>query len=173
MGNSIQEKPVEVGIFNTVDAAQDAVNGLLASGFTKEHITVVCSDETIAELFHEFDHQKPAGSHTTAAAVIGSTIGATLGGLSAFASVVATGNPTLWATGPISVWGGGVAGGLVGAMMTRGVEKEIANFYQQAVIEGQILVAAEDSGPGSDVTLARAAQILADAGATPLPLAEG
>jgi hypothetical protein len=173
MDTLIQDRPVEVGSFNTVDAARTAVQGLLAAGFTTEHITVVCSDETKADLFHEFEHQKPAGSHAAAATAIGSTIGATLGGLTAFATVLATGNATLWAAGPISVWGGGVAGGLVGAMMTRGVEKELANFYQQAVIDGQILVAAEDNSPNSEASLARAAKILADAGAKPLSLPEG
>jgi hypothetical protein len=62
---------------------------------------------------------------------------------------------------------------LVGAMMTRGVEKELANYYQQAVVDGQILVAAEDPGPNHTAALARAAKILSDAGAKPVPLPEG
>jgi hypothetical protein len=80
------------------------------------------------------------------------------------------------ATAGIAAWAGGVAGGLFGAMMSRGVERELANFYQQAVIDGDILVAVEvheDSSamPGRD--LARASQILAEAGAKPLKLPEG
>ena len=86
---------------------------------------------------------------------------------------MATGSLTLWAAGPITAWAGGVAGGLVGAMMTRGVEKELANFYQQAVVSGQILVAAEDHGPDCQERLTTAAQILADAGAVPMPMSEG
>jgi hypothetical protein len=58
-------------------------------------------------------------------------------------------------------------------MMTRGVEKELANFYQQAVLNGQILVAAEDHSHDGGHRLATAASILADAGAQPLPLREG
>jgi hypothetical protein len=64
-------------------------------------------------------------------------------------------------------------------MMTRGVEKELANFYQQAVIDGQILVAAEEPSKDSRIrgshrpNLMEAAQILADAGAKPLDLPEG
>jgi hypothetical protein len=68
---------------------------------------------------------------------------------------------------------GGVAGGFVGAMMTRGFEKELANFYQQAVLEGRILVAAEDKSPYAQESLARATRVLAEAGAQPLPLDEG
>ena len=170
------EKPVaqnrlEVGVFATVDAARLAVNDLLGAGFSKDRITVVCSDETKERYFREFEHQEPAGTYTPTATIAGGTIGALLGGATIVASAVATGSLALWAAGPITAWAGGVAGGLVGAMMTRGVEKELANFYQQAVIEGEILVAAEgtDSGP----PLSEAARVLADAGAKPLTLPEG
>jgi hypothetical protein len=57
-------------------------------------------------------------------------------------------------------------------VMTRGVEKQLANFYQQSVLNGQILVAAEDHGPHSHERLAEAAAALAAAGALPLPMAD-
>jgi hypothetical protein len=171
--HSLAERPLEVGVFQTVDAARNAVHGLLAAGFTKDQITVLCSDETKEQYFHEFEHQDPAGTHTPLAAATGGTIGAVVGALTVVASAAATGSVALLAAGPISTLAGGVAGGLVGAMMTRGVEKELANFYQQAVVEGRILVAAEDTGPDSAHSLAKAAQILAEAGAEPLPMREG
>jgi hypothetical protein len=164
---------VEVGIFDTVDAARRAVHELHRAGFSNDHITVVCSDETKERYFSEFEHQDPAGTYTPSATIAGGTIGAIVGGLAVLASAVATGSLALWAAGPITAWAGGVAGGLVGAMMTRGVEKELANFYQQAVLEGQILVAAEAHGPERQSSLATAAKILADAGAKPLPMREG
>jgi hypothetical protein len=55
-------------------------------------------------------------------------------------------------------------------MMTRGVERELADFYQQAVIDGRIVVAAEDMGPNSKQTLACAALALSEAGAKPISL---
>lgn len=171
--NSIQSRPLEVGVFSSIDAARSAVHGLLAAGFSASNITVVCSDETKELYFREFEHQEPAGTFTPTASIAGGTIGALVGGLAVVASALATGSMALWAAGPISAWAGGVAGGLVGAMMTRGVEKELANFYQQAVMNGQILVAAEDHSPGSEKHLAQAARVLTDAGAQPLPLAEG
>jgi hypothetical protein len=164
---------IEAGVFSDIDDARRAVNGLLAAGFTREQITVVCSDETKELYFREFEHQDPAGTHTTKAVAVGGTIGAALGGVSVIASAVATGSLALWAAGPITAWAGGVAGGLVGAMMTRGIEKELANFYQQAVVEGQILVAAEDHRPDRQAHLTQAAKILADAGALPVELPEG
>lgn len=164
---------LEAGVFDSIDDARRAVHGLLNAGFTTKQITVVCSDDTKEQYFREFDHQQPAGTHTTTATIAGGTIGAALGGLAVIASAAATGSVALWAAGPITAWAGGIAGGLVGAMMTRGVEKEIANFYQQAVMLGQILVAAEDNRPGNERSLARAARELEDAGAKPLPLPEG
>jgi hypothetical protein len=96
--------------------------------------------------------------------------------LAAVAGGLATGGIGLLATAGIAAWAGGVAGGLVGAMMSRGVERELANFYQQAVIDGDILVAVEvneDSSATPRRDLARASQILAEAGAKPLKLREG
>jgi hypothetical protein len=165
--------PLEVGVFDSIDDARRAVHSLLDAGFTHEHITVVCSDETKELYFKEFDHQQPAGTHTPAATIAGGTIGAILGGVTVISSAVATGSLTLWAAGPNTAWAGGIAGGLVGAMLTRGVEKELANFYQQAVLSGQILVAAEDHGPDRQQTLAEAARFLTGAGAQPLAMPEG
>src|SRR3954466_1649648 len=171
--NSVQSRPLEVGVFNTIDAARNAVHGLLGAGFSAADITVVCSDETKERYFREFEHQEPAGTFTPGATIAGATIGALLGGLTVVASAIATGGLALWAAGPITAWAGGVAGGLVGAMMTRGVEKELANFYQQAVVSGQILVAAEDHSANSSQMLAKAGKILAESGAQPLPMEEG
>lgn len=168
-----EERPIEVGIFKTVDAARHAVYWLLAAGFTRDQITVICSDQTKEQYFREFEHQEPAGTFTPLAAAAGGTIGAVVGALTVVASAAATGSIALLAAGPISAWAGGVAGGLVGAMMTRGVEKELANYYQQAVVQGRILVAAEDEGPNNERSLAKAAQVLAEAGAEPLPMREG
>jgi hypothetical protein len=171
--NDIDNRSLEVGIFDAIEDARQAVRGLLDAGFSPSQITVICSDETKEKYFHEFDHQQPAGTYTATAAIAGGTIGALLGGLTVAVSAVATGGMALWAAGPITAWFGGVAGGLVGAMMTRGVEKELANFYQQAVISGRLLVAAEDHTANAPHMLAKAEKVLADAGAQPLPLPEG
>jgi hypothetical protein len=170
---AIQDLSIEAGVFSDIEGARRAVHGLVEAGFSTEQITVVCSDDTKERYFREFEHQDPAGTYTTTATIIGGSIGAALGGLSVIATAVATGSLALWAAGPITAWAGGVAGGLVGAMMTRGVEKELANYYQQAVVQGHILVAVEDHRPDNRRSLEAAALILADAGAKPVPLPEG
>jgi hypothetical protein len=166
-------RTVEVGVFDSVSSAKSAVDRLLQCGFTVEEITVVCSDETKERWFKEFDHQQPAGTHTAKASLVGGAVGATIGTLAVLGSAVATGSIALWAAGPIFAWTGGVAGGLVGAMMTRGVEKELANYYQQAVIEGDILVAVDETASADAKKLASAAHVFADCGAKPLSLSEG
>jgi hypothetical protein len=166
-------RPIEVGVFDTLEGAERAVHGLLAAGFPKEQITVVCSDETKERHFREFEHQEPAGAYTPAAVATGGAIGATLGALAAVAGGIATGGVGLLFTGGIAAWSGGVIGGLVGAMMTRGVEKELANYYNQAVVSGKILVAAEVHEGDDARMLQTAARILEEAGAEPVPLPEG
>src|SRR3954471_10351014 len=113
--NSVQNRPLEVGVFSTIDAARNAAHALRAAGFSAGDITVVCSDETKERYFREFEHQEPAGTFAPTATIAGETIGALLGGLTVIASAIATGGLALWAAGPITAWFGGVAGGLVGA----------------------------------------------------------
>jgi hypothetical protein len=164
------ERPIEVGVFDSITAASQAVEELLVAGFFQQQITVVCSDETKERYFRAFDHQKPAGTYNVPATVAGSALGAIAAGLTIVATAVATGGLTILAAGPITAAAGGVAGGFIGAMMTRGVERELANYYQQAVLEGRILVAAEASGSDAAHKLALAARILLQAGAQPLSL---
>ncbi len=173
MATMTQDKPIRVGVFSTVAAADRAIDRLLAAGFTREQLTVVCSAGPAHEHFKTFEHQEPAGTYTPAATAAGAGVGAALGGLTAIAGAVATGGVALLAAGGIAAWTGGVVGGLVGAMMTRGVEKELANFYNQAVMEGKILVAAEDHGSDAAYRLATASRILAETGAEPIRLTEG
>ena len=165
------QRPVRAGVFPTVAAASEAVRRLLAAGFSKEQITVICSDETKEKYFSEFEHQQPAGANTPAAAAVGGAIGASLGGAAAGAVGLALGGVPLIGAAGIGIWAGGVLGGFLGAMATRGIEKEAANYYDQAVAEGKLLVAVEEHDQLPSLALAE--HVLADSGAEPLPLREG
>lgn len=167
------ERPIRVGVFDTVAEAQTAVQNLLAAGFGRENITVVCSDEMKEQYFREFEHQWPAGQETPVYAAAGGLIGALAGGLTVVAAATITGGVALLAAAPISAGAGGVFGGFVGAMMSRGVEKELANFYSAAVVDGKLLVAAEAHGEDEQERLAVAEKALQAAGAHPVELPEG
>jgi len=167
------EKSVRAGIFSSPTAADQAVAGLLAAGFSKEQITVVCSDEAREAHFREFEHQQPAGTNAEGGVAAGTSIGAVLGGLTAIAIGAGTGNVPLVIAGATGIGAGSAMGGFLGAMITRGGEKEASNYYEQAVRSGQILVTAEASGPRAESRLQQAAHIIAEAGADPVPLKEG
>ena len=57
--------------------------------------------------------------------------------------------------------------------MTRGFEKEIADYYDAEVRLGKILVAVEVEGEGHQARLAEAERVFAEAGAEPVALVEG
>lgn len=176
-----QHQPVRVSVFSTFEAADKAVERLLAAGFTAEEILVISSDEGIQEYFGRFHHQDPSGANTPVAAAAGGAIGAAMGAMGTAAAVAATGMSTLGggaavlmtlAGGPV-IWAGVVLGGFVGAMMTRGIEKETADFYDQSVTAGKILVGVEIHSASPAKRLEEAGKILAECGAEPIPLREG
>ncbi|MGC4002378.1 MAG: hypothetical protein QM811_04220 [Pirellulales bacterium] len=155
-------------MFDTVGETRAAITELMSAGFSHDEITVVCSDKFKEADFHEFEHEKPAGSYSPAAVAAGGAIGSALFGLAAVAAGIATGGIGLLVAGGTGIWTGGVAGGLIGAMMTRGFEREAANFYDQAVVQGRILVTVEDEHAEQAIESARlqtAGRILAAHGA--------
>lgn len=167
------ERPVRAGVFPDIDSAHAAVRMLKENGFLDEEITVICSDETKEQYFKRFEHQQPAGANTPAAATAGGAIGASLLGLSIAAVGLATGNIPLVFAGGAGAWTGAVWGGFIGAMMTRGFEKEAANFYDQAVQGGKIMISVEHKGPQAAARLEQAENLLRVAGAETVALPEG
>jgi len=166
-------RPVRAAVFATVAEASLAVQGLLDSGFSKEHVSVVCSDRAKEAFFKEYEHDMPAGATTAGKAAAGAVIGGFAAGLVAVTGVVASGGLGLVVVGPLFAGTGAAVGTFVGAMMSRGVEHEVANYYDQALPRGQILVAAEVAAGDDVAMLERAERAFEDAGAHPLPLPQG
>lgn len=167
------EKSVRAGAYSNLADADRAVAGLLAAGFPKEEITVVCSDESRERHFREFEHQKPAGENAGGGVAAGATIGALAGGLTAIAVGAASGVVPLVIAGAAGVSAGSTVGGFLGAMATRGGEKSVSDFYDQAVRRGDILVSVEEHGAGSAARLRQAERIITAAGAETVKLPEG
>jgi len=163
---------VRVGIYSSLPSADRAVSKLLEAGFSHEQISVVCSDEARNRHFAEFQHEVRSGKNADSGAVAGAGIGAAVGGLAAIALGAVSGAVPLIIAGAAGVAAGSGAGVFVGAMSSRLEEGEVADFYDQAVREGQILVGVEDNSPEAELRLTEAARIIAEAGAKPLPLTE-
>ena len=176
--HSTADLPIRVAVFSEVERADAAVHALHRAGFDPDQISLICPTcipgrPTDNPEEHEVD--EPAGSHTKSAVAGGSTIGAILGGALAAVTMTATGGMGLLVVGPLvaGAAGGAVTGGLLGAMTTRGFEREIADYYDQSVQKGKILVAVEDETPEHEKRLAEAERIFEEAGADPIALHEG
>ena len=165
--------PIRAGIFSSVEKAEEAVKRLHEAGFTNEQLTVVTSDEGRRRHFSNVKLQEPAGALTEPAVAIGSSFGAALGAIGMGAIGLALGGVPLIVAGTYGLLAGGVVGGFVGAMLTRGIETEVANFYDQEVAAGNLLVAVEVDEPEAKPNLTDAERILAEVGGKPLPLPEG
>ena len=170
MDNRTVDKPFRAGTFDTVAQAERAVRSLLAVGYTKEQLAVLCSDKSKEEFFANLPTPELPGPHTGASIVAGGAIGATLGGLALAATALGTGGVGLLAAGTVLVGGGALAGTFTGAMVGGG---ELADYYDQAVQSGKILVAVEIGGEKQSPRLAEAERILAAAGTDPVALTAG
>lgn len=166
--------PIRAGIFDSESSADRAVAGLLEAGFSREHISVVSARPMAQRADHApVGNEPPAGAHTAGAIAAGGAIGSVLGGMTVVVGVAATGGLGLLAVGPLigAAATGGVFGSFVGAMLTRGLEEEVANYYDQALTKGQFLVSVERGQGGPPLDLADA--VFQSAGVLPLPMRKG
>jgi hypothetical protein len=174
MSNSAERttRPVRAGVFVSVERAEVAVQSLREAGFRSDELTVICSTE------HQQQHfpgsmVAQADPTSVEAAATGGVVGGVLGGLAAAGGLAAIASFPILIPGAVAgMLSGGVVGALTGVMMERGYEKEAADYFDQAVTLGKILVAVEPV-PNDQTRLATAAKLLSEAGAEPLPLREG
>jgi hypothetical protein len=171
MAHAKDDKPVRVAVFDRIYKAEQAVEALLLEGFEKDQISVICSDPAKEEYFREFEAPQ-AGESAPRRAAAGGVIGATLGGLAAVASLATAGGVAVVAAGHLvfSLATGGIVGGFIGAMTSRGLDKEAAEYYEQSVENGKILVVAEDNSDEGPKRLRAAEKQFERAGAEPVSL---
>jgi hypothetical protein len=163
--------PIRAAAFEFVDMADKAVQRLVDTGFDRDDIVLVCSDEAKRKHFPDLETRGPAGDVTPERAAVGGAIGALVGagGLAAL-SLVTTAGVGLIGAGAVAVLSGATAGTFVGAMTSRGVEKEAADFYDQALEDGLVLVAARSDDPKR---LREAERLFGELGARSTELPEG
>lgn len=167
-----QQSSIELAVFDSEARAAKAIVALQESGIRDDEVTVFQSKEDGQQPFESFEAEAETGVPANHA-VAGSLVGGSLGGLSAVATLATVaGLPVLVAGGMAAALAGGVVGGLAGAMMNRGLKKESADYFEQAVADGKIVVAVEPADHSPE-RLATAARVLADSGAQPIPLNEG
>jgi hypothetical protein len=165
------DKPVRVAVFDRIDRAEQAVESLLLEGFEKNQISVICSDPATEEHFKGFEG-KQAGDAAPRRAAVGGVVGATLGGLVTVTALATSGGIAVLAAGHLvtSLASGGIVGGFIGAMTSRGLDKEAAEYYEQSIEKGRILVVAEDNSAEGPRKLHAAEKRFQEAGAEPVSL---
>lgn len=153
---------IRVGVFESIPQAEKAVLGLRAAGFRREQISVLCSDRPTERHFREFEHEEPAGFYTPWALAGGAATGACVGATAGLAISLLAGNAALLSIGIVAAAAGAAIGGFIGSMLTRYAEGDLADYYDQAVVPGKILVAVEDRAPRATERLNKAEQVLTE-----------
>lgn len=141
---------IALGIFDTRDTAEQAVQELRNKGFDKE-ISVVTRDEGQNQKGETGDPGLQMGGDSDTA-VEGVTYGGTLGGLAGLAAgagaLVIPGIGPLLAIGPIAgVLSGAVTGGLAGGLIDWGIPAEESRHFEEDIKQGKTLVAVKCSEP--------------------------
>ncbi|SMC65019.1 general stress protein [Sporomusa malonica] len=158
MQGSTQGVKSVIGVFNSRDNAERAVNALRSQGFTTEEINIVSKNKNNraqqGEEYFEDD--------ITDGALTGGTLGG-IGGLLLGAGALAIpGVGPILAAGPIAAaLSGAVAGGIAGGLIDWGIPAEAGRRYEQQVAQGGILAIIRSDA----VKVNQAAQVLRQNGA--------
>lgn len=166
------ELPIKAGIFSDPDHVEDALSKLKEGGFSYSEITVVTAVSEHQERFSSFLGRSHAGSDVENKSLArAGAAGLGLGGAAALTTLITTGGASVFVIGAFS--GIALVGTFVALMMTRGIEKETADFFDQELDKGNILVAVEVHGDDAEQRLHQAEGILKEAGSKPISLPEG
>lgn len=155
--------PIQVGVFERLTDAQLALERLARAGYRTDQVSLICPQCEPADGLGLEEPESPS-EHAARGALGGGGVGAFLGGLVALIGITTTGGAPLLAAGAVALGAGGgaVAGGLVGAMLGRGADEDVGDFYDQSLERGKILVAVENASPAR---LEEARTLLAESGA--------
>lgn len=129
--------------FKTPGAAREAIDALIATGFMKDDISVLVTDMTRGKAFAIKEGTK-AEEYTATGASAGGAFGA-ITALLISAALIPWGGISLIAIGPMfatlaGLGAGGLAGGVMGALIGMGVPEHEAKLYEDDVKDGKILI---------------------------------
>jgi hypothetical protein len=170
-----EEWRLVVALFETRDAARQAIHALRDHGVSEGRIDVLAADEREGRSVEDRDSRmadsdlgKDEGLSVTTAgdaaqgAATGAALGAGAGIAGALASIFVPGFGLVWASGvlakalgvvALAMAGGAVAGGLAGYLIDLGVPSPEAEAYADGLRHGSILVAVHTCGeyPPDDI----------------------
>ena len=154
------------GIYPSSSAAEQAVDRIMAAGFTNNDISVLLPDQQSSKEFaHEKNTKAPEG--TTTGVATGGAIGTTLGLLAGIGALAIPGLGPFIAAGPImgalaGLGVGGAVGGLIGALVGMGIPEYEAKRYEGRIKDGGVLLSVHCD---SSEEVSRAKDLLQQTGA--------
>lgn len=153
-----------VGMFEGMERAERALNGLKDAGFTPEQVSVVAKDKRDVQQMSENTDMVAEGAG--AGAVTGSLLGGVAGFLVGISALVIPGIGPIVGAGIIgsTLAGAGIGaatGGLIGALTAEGVSEDDARGYEESVKQGGILLSVRAN---SDTQAQQAHQVFQSAG---------
>lgn len=157
MSNS-STAPLHAGVFDTAEPAAQAVKELRAAGFTHQEISIISSDKEGLKRFDSQDTEDVSDENQSEAVGTAGAAGLGLGGAAIAAGAIATGGVPLMVVGAFA--GIAAAGTFAALMLSRGMQPELSDFYEQALLKGQFLVVVEPQSHRTPAELQRADQIL-------------
>lgn len=124
-----------IGVFESRDNAEKAVNELRQQGFSTEEINILSKKDR-----HQGRQGETYDDDISDGALTGGTLGG-IGGLLLGAGALAIpGVGPVIAVGPIAAaLSGAVAGGVAGGLIDWGIPSEASRRYEQEVVQGKIL----------------------------------
>ncbi len=159
------DQAIRAGFFGSVAAADAAVRNLMAAGFTKEELAVICPEKFKDQFTTNVPQAEEPGTSATEGMAAGGVFGATIGGLALIAAAIGTGGLALLPAAAVLVGGGAIAGTFSGLVLADGYSKGVGEYYEQALQLGKIVVGVDIEGPDTQARLDQASHILAESGA--------
>lgn len=155
---TVEAAKTVVGVFDTLQAAEDLVVKLEQAGIPRNDISVVANRDVSGTDATAASDKSTASRGSTVAGNAG--VGAALGGvgglLLSFAALAVPGVGPVLAVGPIvgALSGAGigaVAGGIIGALTESGIPEEEAHYYAEGIRRGHVLVIVRASGAEAEL----------------------
>lgn len=130
-----------VALYNDFETARRAVEDLVASGFARDHISMVANDDTGRYTqYIENDNDVSAGEGAGFGAVIGTLIGLGMAVIPGLGPVLAAGPLGAAIFAGIGAASGAVTGGLAAGLIDLGMDESTARYYEEGVRTGGTLV---------------------------------
>ena len=129
-----------VGVFDTLEEAEESVHALRHAGFPQSQISLVVRHPNDSPGLLE---KLKVGDEPVTESAIGAGLGGVLGFLCGIVLAEITGVGTVFLLGPLAALLAGVAvGTLVGAMEGLGIRHQQIGYYERCVKQGKVLVIA-------------------------------